>query len=118
MKIDEKKMEAAFQAYMKNPGWKAEYDKAPTEACKEHYRYKFYYSKYYSPDTEDANEFIEMLREQEKKLSIEDWEYLRDSCGNSPYKKVCNDRIKELEKKDLKANIKPVGAKTWAKQLR
>ena len=98
MKLDEKKMEKAFEAFMKNPAWKREYDNAPSEECKEYLRNSYYYSKYYDPDAGDADELMETIRKQEKKLSVDDWKYLRDRGGNSPFAGYCDEMIAALQK--------------------
>ena len=98
MKFDEKKMEKAFKAFMKNPGWKHEYDNAPSEECREYLRNSYYFSKFYDPDGDDADEIMDTIREQEKTLSVEDWKYLRGRWGNSPFAGYCDEMIKELQK--------------------
>lgn len=99
MKFDKEKMEKAFQAFMKNPAHKKIYENAPSKECKMYYKSEYYYSKYYDPDAKDAEEFIEMIKEPEKDLAVKDWEYIRDNVGNSPFRQVCNQRIKELANK-------------------
>lgn len=97
-KIDKEKMEKAFQAFMKNPAYKKIYDNAPSEECKKYYRYEYYYSKYYDPEAEDADEFVEMIKEPEKDLSVEDWEYIKSKAGHNPFRAYCDQKIKELTK--------------------
>ena len=97
-KIDNEKMEKALQAFMKNPAYKKIYDDAPSEECKKYYRYEFYYSKYFDPNADDVDEFIEMIKEPEKDLAVKDWEYLKDHAGTGPFVGYCNQKIKELSK--------------------
>ncbi len=97
--VDKEKMNQAFEAFMKNPAWKKRYDDAPSEACKDYWKYIFYYSKFFDPDADDADEFDEIQEEYAKKLSLEDWEYMKVSTGNGPFRKVCNDKIRELQAK-------------------
>lgn len=99
MKFDEKKMEKAFEAFMKNPSHKSIYENAPSEECKRFYKSEYYFSKYYDPDSDDVEDFMKMVKEPEKDLSVEDWEYIRDHAGSGPFKKVCSDKIKELQGK-------------------
>ena len=99
MKFDKEKMQKAFEAFMKNPAHKRIYENAPSEACKDYYKSEYYYSKYFDPNSEDVEEFVEMVKEPEKRLSVEDWEYIKDHVGNSPMVGYINKKIKELSAK-------------------
>ena len=96
MGIDKKKMESAFQLYMKNPSWRDYYNNAPSEDCKNYIRFGWYRSQYGEP--KDPEEFKKLRDLYWNKLSIKDWEYIRDHAGNSPFRKVCSDKIRELSK--------------------
>lgn len=98
MGMDKEKEKKSFEAFMKNPSWKRIYDGAPSDACKEYYRYVFYSSKYYDPDAEDASEFDEMQEHYYGKLAIPDWEYIKKNAGNSPFVRYCDERIAALKK--------------------
>lgn len=99
MEFDKAKMEKALEAFMKNPHHKKVYEEAPSDECRDYYKAEYYYSKYYDPDAKDADEFIEMVKAPEEKLSIKDWQYLKEHVGNSPIIGYYNQKIKELSGK-------------------
>ena len=97
MAVDKKKMDEAFQRYMKNPAWKREYENAPSKECKEYLRYTYYSSQYYDPDADDAKDFDDLQQQVESKMNVQDWEYIKSTVGNSPFVAYCNKKIKELQ---------------------
>lgn len=98
MKYDKEKMERALDAFMKNPAHKKVYEEAPSDECREFYKSEYYYSKYFDPEDENVDEFIEMIKEPEKNLSIEDWEYIKKHSGNGQFSAYIDGKIKELKK--------------------
>ena len=98
MKFDKEKMKRAVDAFMKNPAHKKIYDEAPSAECRDFYKSEYYYSKYFDPEDKNADEFIEMVKEPESRLSIEDWEYIKKHAGNGQFVEYINQKIKEIKK--------------------
>lgn len=92
--IDKKKMQTAFEAFMANPSWKRYYEGAPSDACKRYIKFTWYRSKFDEP--KDPKEFIKLRDEHWDALSVEDWQYIMDNIGNSPFRKVCKEKIAKL----------------------
>ena len=97
MKIEKEKWDSAFDEYMKNPSWENYYSNAPSEECKKYIRFNWFHSKYGEP--EDVEEYKKMREQFWEKLSIEDWKYIKEHVGNSPFRKICSQKIKELQTK-------------------
>lgn len=93
--MDKKKVKEAFDEYMKNPSWEKYYESAPSEECKEYIRFGWYRSKFGEP--KDVDEYIKLRDTVWDKLSVEDWEYIMEHVGNSPFRKVCKERIARLK---------------------
>ena len=93
--MDKKKEKMAFEEYMKNPSWEKYYNGAPSEECKEYIRFGWYRSKFGEPT--DPDEYKKLRDSVWEKLSVEDWEYIMDHVGNSPFRKVCKEQIAKLK---------------------
>ena len=75
--------------WLENPSWRAYYEKAPSEQCREVIALEFVYSEL------ETEEILEELEAAEKELALEGWQYLyRHAHG--PEKKRIHDRIVEL----------------------
>ena len=98
VKPDQEKWSKSLEKYLKNPSWKERYENAPSKECKDYWAYTFYYSAYFDPNAEDASDFEELKNYYYDRLSVEDWKYIRDNIGNSPFVVYINQRIKELSK--------------------
>ena len=83
-------MSTILNEWMKNPFWREYYELAPSEKCRELIALEFIYSEYQS------DEVIQEMRQTEKELDLEDWQYLYRYCGNNPRKQMIHDRIREL----------------------
>lgn len=99
--INERKVRKAVRAFLKNPGWKAEYEEAPSPLSKRYKALKFYYSEY--DEKIDGNRRMEAdldaeLDDLETRMSLEDWKYLYKHAGNNPFRVKCRDRIEKLER--------------------
>ena len=94
--IDKKKEKIAFDAFMKNPSWERYYKNAPSEECREYIRFVWYGSKFDEP--KDPDEYKKLRDSVWGKLSVEDWEYIMDHVGNSPFRKICKENIDRLKR--------------------
>ena len=94
MKVDDKKVEEAFVEYMENPAWKRYYENAPTDECRQYIKFNWYRSKFGEP--KDVEEFKRLRNDYWSKLSVEDWEYIMENVGNSPFRAVCKEHISRL----------------------
>ena len=92
--IPEDRLKENLESWMENPGWRAYYEKAPSDLCRDVISLEFWESEY---ETGAAGLAI---RELEGGLSMEDWRYLYRHCGNNPRKKYIHDRIMDLELKE------------------
>ena len=78
-----------LKEWLENPSWREYYEKAPSEKCREVIALEFLYSEL------EEEELLEELEAAEKKLGLEDWQYLyRHAHG--PEKKRIHDRIAEM----------------------
>ena len=93
-KFDKEKMREAMELYLQNDGWKEMYENAPSDVCKKFFRMTFYKSMHGEPSGE---RYAEVKEKVYASLGIADWEYLKNCFGNSPFRKVCSDKIKELQ---------------------
>ena len=95
-KFNEKKMKTAMDLYMKNDHWKSVFENAPSENCKEYFRFSFYNSQYDEPSGE---EFFTVRDKIYDSLGIDDWKYLKKNFPGSPFTKKCAEKIAELSGK-------------------
>ena len=96
-KMNIQKEKESFEAFMENPYWKETYENAPSEECKDYWRFSFYLSEYYDPDAPEASDFLEMKAFYHDRLSIEDWKYIKKNSSCSPFRGYINNRIKQLQ---------------------
>ena len=82
-------MKKAVDAYIKNPTWKAYYNGAPSETCKEFIALEFCYSL-----DIDADAALKQSKALESKLSKEDWAHLYKYAGNTPFAAKCKKNMK------------------------
>ncbi len=95
---NERKVQIALKRFLKNDGWREEYENAPTEQCKRHMALIFYRSVFY-----DADDYKEEKEALEASFGLEDWKYLYRHAGKNPFKLLCKRKIRELEiKQELK----------------
>ena len=87
-----KEIQSTLQNWLRNPAWKAYFDEAPSDKCKEFIALEFYYS-----DTENEEIAQEMDR-IETELGIEDLRHLAIYAGNNPRKAALIHRIEKLQK--------------------
>ena len=95
---DNKKMEEAIRTYMENDFWREVYEGAPSDVCKRYFRLSFYSSLYNEPKDEERKEMRERIY---SKLDVADWKYLKKVHPSSPFTKLCDDKIVELQTKEL-----------------
>ena len=95
-KEKKKEMDRAVEKALKHPYWKSQFEDAPSEECKDYLRFTYYFSECYDPEAEDAELFDKIQEYAERKLSAEDWRYLRGMAPNSPFAGYCEQKIKEL----------------------
>ena len=88
MAIDKARIRRAFHLYMKNPYWRAYYETAPSELCREYIRLDF------ASDDPEINAARLAMHE---KLGLEDWKHLRKYAGNNPFHGRCTQMIQKLE---------------------
>ena len=96
-KEEKKDFEKAFETYMAKPGWRKEYEGAPSQECKDYLKFTYYDCMFYDP-SKDNDRLQELKEEYEGKLSSTDWQYLKSQAGNSPFGGYCNKKIAELSK--------------------
>ena len=87
-------IENALSVYLKNPYWKKVYDDAPSEESRRHCALTFYNGWYFG-----STDGVAEQRRLEKKLTLEDWQYLLKYSGNNPFRKRCRENIERLQEK-------------------
>jgi len=87
-----KEIQSTLQNWLRNPAWKAYFDEAPSDRCKEFIALEFYYS-----DTEDE-ETAQKMDQIEAELNIDDLRHLVKYAGNNPRKAALIHRIEKLQK--------------------
>ena len=79
-----------LREWLENPHWRAYYEGAPSEKCRERIALEFLLSE------EETEETAAELDRTEAGLSLEDWRYLYRFSGNNPERKKIHDRIAAL----------------------
>ena len=87
-----KTINTVLQEWLENPAWKAYYEEAPSDRCREFIALEFYYS-----DTEDE-ETAQNMDKIEAGLGIEDLKHLAKYAGNNPRKAALIRKIETLQK--------------------
>ena len=87
-----KAINTVLQEWLENPAWKAYYEEAPSDRCREFIALEFYYS-----DTEDE-ETAQNMDKIEAGLGIEDLKHLAEYAGNNPRKAALIRKIETLQK--------------------
>ena len=92
--ISPSRFQENLKFWMENPYWKEYYEGAPSELCRAFIGLEFYFSFY------DTDASVKAMRKVEKSLTLEDWQYLYQYCGNNPRKTIIRKKIMELSRKD------------------